>query len=99
MSKLIDRQEVLKVIREMPYIGLMEKEALLDAVKGMHSIEARKKGMWIKVFNVPSDTQHPDICFDRFMCSNCTAQTNRMTDFCPNCGTDMRGEEQDAEIC
>lgn len=35
MSELIDKQAVLKVIREMPYIGLGEKEALLDAIKGM----------------------------------------------------------------
>lgn len=35
MSELVDKQEVLKVIREMPYIGLGEKEALLDAIKGM----------------------------------------------------------------
>ncbi len=39
MSELIDRQEVLKVIREMSYIGLMEKEAVLDAVKGLTAIE------------------------------------------------------------
>ena len=39
MSELIDRQEALNVIREMPYIGLMEKEALLDAVKGLHSAQ------------------------------------------------------------
>ena len=92
MSELVYRQEVLKVIREIPYIILGEKEALLDAVKGLPAIEEHKKGMWIKVFNVPPDTKHNDIFFDRFMCSNCTAQTNRMTDFCPCCGADMREE-------
>ena len=43
MSELVEKQAVLKVIREMPYIGLGEKEALLDAVKGLPTAEDEKE--------------------------------------------------------
>ncbi len=41
MSELVDRQEVLKVIREMnlPLMGCSDTEALLDAIKGLHSAQ------------------------------------------------------------
>ena len=92
MSKLIDRQEVLKVIRETPYIGLMEKEALLDAVKGMHAVEERKKGMWLDSgdYCVCNQCWHTEQQF------NGVEPIPRHTPFCAMCGADMREEKTNA---
>ena len=82
MSKLVDKQEVLKVIREMPYIGLGEKEALLDAVKGLPPVEPNK-GHWDMVRQ------------DRWIyakCSECGKVSDAPTPYCGYCGA-RNGEE------
>lgn len=34
-------------------------------------------------------------CWKEFECSNCNKISNARTDFCPNCGTDMRGKDNE----
>ena len=56
-----------------------------DAVKGVPSIEPRAKGHWIEL---------PGVIGVAY-CSECNYQlTENNTNFCPNCGADMRGEEE-----
>ena len=52
-------------------------------------IEERPKGEWITHSDYP----------DRLICSNCNHKydvwfVNNGTNFCPNCGADMRGENK-----
>ena len=82
MSELVDKQEVLKVVREMPYIGLMEKEALLDAIKGMPRVKP-SQGHWDMVQQ------------DRWIyvkCSECGKVSDAPTPYCGYCGA-RNGEE------
>lgn len=52
----------------------------------------RKKGKWIRISDEPFA--------DRFECSECGKLPPienyewRLSDYCPNCGADMRGEEE-----
>ena len=82
MSELVDKQEVLKVIREIPYIGLMEKEALLDAVKGLPTVK-QSQGHWDMVQQ------------DRWIyakCSECGKVSDAPTPYCGYCGA-RNGDE------
>ena len=78
--RLIDADEVLARI-ENPYQRVEIARWLRDAP----TIEERKTGKWI-----PFD-------YPWYQCSECGAvRENKsfLENYCPNCGADMRGEEQ-----
>ena len=82
MSELVDKQAVLKVIRDMSFIGFQETEALLDAVKGMHPVKP-SQGHWDMVQQ------------DRWIyakCSECGKVSDAPTSYCGYCGA-RNGEE------
>ena len=48
----------------------------------------RKKGKWVLATNFP----YGDDCY---VCNNCKVKLDSMyPNFCPNCGADMRGEQE-----
>lgn len=51
----------------------------------------RKTGKWVRVDEKPYFRKH----FDRVCCSACRAEGISKWSFCPNCGADMRGEQDD----
>ena len=53
------------------------------------SIESRPKGKWIK--NEYDWYYHCSVCKENNLLH--TDETNALSDYCPNCGTDMRGGE------
>ena len=82
MSELVDKQAVLKIIREMPCIIIGEKEALLDAVKGLPTVEP-SQGHWDMVQQ------------DRWIyakCSECGKVSDAPTPYCSYCGA-RNGDE------
>ena len=82
MSELVEKQAVLKVVREMPYIGLGEKEALLDAIKGLPTVK-QSQGHWDMIQQ------------DRWIyakCSECGRVSDAPTLYCGYCGA-RNGDE------
>lgn len=56
----------------------------LEAVEDAPTIEDRKTGKWIDGYK-------------RQTCSVCKQRGYRSWSFCPNCGADMRGEENETD--
>lgn len=99
--RLIDADEVEKYLE--PYdIDSYELQGVLYAISKMPTIEPeRKKGKWIdengnEVPFFKGTTEPSKSCW----CSNCkewlTASDEYPVEgaFCPNCGADMRGEQE-----
>ena len=94
MDDAISRQAVLKLLSTMPPEEAITKAMLIQNVKYMSAAQPeRKKGKWIEV----------DDAYNRIRgrCSACGWEAHMYEDdvvgmwFCPNCGADMRGEEDD----
>lgn len=82
MSDLISRQDAIEVLIKCPGIG----NRALDKIKALPSAE--KKGKWIR--------GDQDKLLGRASCSVCNKWEYQASNFnfCPNCGADMRGEEE-----
>lgn len=52
-----------------------------------YSFPDREKGEWKKIWR-------DDCGFSEYVCSKCDCGEDYVTDFCPNCGADMRGKEE-----
>ncbi len=93
---IIYRQDAIDAIKNIKAItGTFDDEILLiDKVQAqtelmmLPSAEPRKKGKWILHSYMPHNNY----------CSNCEKDSpyNRRWKFCPNCGADMRGEQDDS---
>ena len=97
MSDLISRQAILKHIDKIRYgVQMMDDTHRASIImNGMHLCEdavrnqpsAERKGKWINKPNV----------YGVAYCSECDFELHiNDTNFCPNCGADMRGEENDS---
>lgn len=85
MSDLIDRIELMRQIaefgREIPKDQVMEVIARMEDVE----VEDRPKGEWVNKEGV----------YGAAYCSKCDYELRiNNTNFCPNCGADMRGEDE-----
>ena len=90
MADLIDRIELMRQIadfgREIPKDQVMEVIARMEDVK----VEDRPKGKWVNdVHDIPRCSE----------CGYIPEFNNHIddyyySDFCPNCGADMRGEDE-----
>lgn len=80
--RLIDADDFIAKFDHIP----MVQEAIRKAMDTMPTIEERKTGRWIYA-------RYP---FSK--CSNCECYfdtANNVGSYCPNCGADMRGTEND----
>lgn len=90
MSKLINEEDVIELIRECYYsFSLLESmgdiEGVISDIESLPAIEL-KKGKWIKDNLVG------------WKCSNCGEHIVldiKYGNYCPNCGADMRGERDE----
>lgn len=88
MDKYIKRDDVLALAREYYSQGLKEEAVPVKAIKNIPSVDVAevKRGKWVNG-----------------ECSECggdapfwpMATTYYRSNFCPNCGADMRQEETD----
>ena len=93
MKDLIDRREVLKLLSTIPPEEAMTKAMLIQSVKQIDAAQPeRKRGKWIPVTNGRGGHE----------CSLCHSYASSfqtgdewLTDYCPNCGADMRGEQDE----
>lgn len=56
---------------------------------GIKALKERKHGKWERAQEQPYFRKH----FDIVVCSCCHNRGNKKWNFCPNCGADMRGDD------
>lgn len=91
MADLIERQDAINVFGDVHPLDY-NAQSYLDAIKALPSAQ-RKKGHWIHIGCG---------CFECDQCSELVStnvyRTEKASDsfkFCPNCGADMRGEQDE----
>lgn len=88
MPRLIDADELLEhVWRDR----LDSRERIADLVKFMPTIEERKKGKWIEI----APEEGHDLY--KVKCDRCGWYDFFETNYCGNCGAEMRGAEKREE--
>lgn len=81
---LISRAEAIESVRlESAKRGLLGRGDILDILSALPPAD-RPKGEWIE----------EDEYGDLFVCSECGSANVYKDNFCPNCGADMRGEDE-----
>ena len=87
--RLIDGDDLFTKIRQLPNTGaswLVSAEAVFDAILKAPTIEPqRMKGRWIGVTKTGGA--------ELWKCSECGELELEDSYYCPNCGADMRGED------
>ena len=94
MSDLISRQDALEIIDKMKEIYFDRKVILgkvYDQIKDMPSAEPERKGNWVGIDDEPCETFECDRC--GFVLEDWIQ--GAFYNFCPNCGADMRGEQNE----
>lgn len=95
MSDLIERSEAVDLVRKMQtyklsanadFLLVDQAEVMMELMLLPPAQPERKRGKWILKPNI----------YGVAYCSECDYElhTNN-TNFCPNCGIDMRGEQDD----
>lgn len=91
MADLIDRQAAIESICKVScgggYCGIPCDE--VKAIKQLPSAEPRRRGKWAG----KGDSEG----FGIFICDACGKFAMIKSDFCPNCGADMRPREEEQD--
>ena len=88
--RLIDADALIEDIDGDLTDSIAEGRAI-EKIMNAPTIEERKTGKWLKGDEMPDYPRVPYKSWETY-CSACRSQTEMETDFCPNCGADMRGE-------
>ena len=87
-------------LNENPMMPDIFKPAIQKVIETISECEEPKRGKWIEVVVTKGCCCHSgmNICDSyAFQCSECKELADNATDFCPNCGADMRGEEDEKD--
>ena len=100
--EMIDRKEAIGAVCRTEcglYCG--HDCDVITALRNLPTIEERKKGRWVNGAEIPNKRKRifsEDITY----CSNCHNEAywdaeygQQLFDYCPYCGADMRGEENE----
>ena len=80
MNDLISRREVSMILEKYRV-----PDSVYHEINKLHDFSAdREKGKWEKIWRTDCERSE-------YMCSKCGCGEDYYTDFCPNCGADMRG--------
>ena len=95
--RVLDDVDVVGNEREKFEWGLGLIESYIDDMKDLPSAQPeRKRGAWVGVGFYDEDCGH----HLWYACDKCSYQTTwhmkPIFNFCPNCGADMRGEQDDS---
>ena len=96
MADLIDRQAAIDAVnklvewyKEKWHESRPTSESVIDVLNNLPSAQPeRKKGRWL---DDQGKEKYDGYCAE---CSACGGWSEYITDFCPNCGADMRGESE-----
>ena len=103
MSDLIRREDVIGMLKELEVVEsdnftktdpvtMMIVATIADCIEGIVELPSaepeRKRGEWI--------VHDYALGRERYECSECKGRCDLGYDFCPNCGADMRGGNENA---
>lgn len=89
MNDLISRQAAIDAVNEREWLTRDAKDILTEVIGQLPPAQERKKGKWIP--HEDEDGEHyGDKCSE---CGEWYVMPYGKTNFCPNCGAEMRGEE------
>lgn len=87
----ISREYVLNAMKEEEYYeGYFNDEDIVCNAPSV--VLSRPRGEWIGISYDGYADGYP--VYDEWECSNCGYETEEETRYCPNCGADMRGDEE-----
>ena len=85
----VSRQTVLNLLSTMPQEEAITRAMLVQSVKQMSAAQPeRMRGKWIR----QDDKGKP--LYGWYQCYRCGAVIGGKTNFCSECGADMRGEQE-----
>lgn len=95
MAEYIRREDVIERLVEAFKLQAETAKAIVDAIPAADALE-RKHGKWILVEDY--STEEIEDGEKYWVCSLCgcgsdSYDTTYHTNYCPNCGADMRGED------
>ena len=99
MSDLIERQTAIEIFTQLwDCIGtIMDRDEWEDVCKTtaneLPPAQPRKKGKWIATQEWGGRNYSCSCCKFSFMVDTCMLEP--MWNFCPNCGAEMKGEEDE----
>ena len=105
MDDLISRQAAIDTAKRLHDVALanwketkISANTMIDALKDLPSEEPeRKNGKWIEQDDGWDGVYYEcSVCKEPFTLIDGTPQDN-LYNFCPNCGSDMRGEEHEID--
>ena len=89
MSALVDGCDRDDPYRENPHI-----DAIIDTLENLPSAQPeRKRGDWISLDDFRGKYNEFG-----YKCSECGEQNDYQDNYCPSCGADMRGEQDDSDF-
>ena len=90
-GEYIKKEDALNKVEELKKIHfdrVVVLNKVSDGLNGLptYSFPDREKGEWKKIWR-------DDCECSEYVCSKCDCGEDYVTDFCPNCGADMRGDK------
>ena len=96
MNDLIDRQAAIDAVNTALFPKINTAKDAEKALKGVPSAQPeRKKGKWIPQDHNKTNGRASTLVYYYPKCSVC-GHCGNYTNFCSNCGADMRGEQDDS---
>lgn len=88
LRRVLDDADLVGVEREKYEWGLGLIESYISDMKDLPSAQPFNKGLWVKQEIAPQTLRFCSLC-------GCKKPRGVVGNFCPNCGADMRGEEDE----
>lgn len=101
---ILDKYYALEKADNQYQLGIIDEQTKISIIKFLNSLPStrseRKTGHWERHNTYHGDDTSGSVDPD-WRCSECGGQANvnvwymyDLTDFCPHCGADMRGEQE-----
>lgn len=100
MSRYIDADEILKKKWDVPFNGKYIQVVDVGDIEDMPTADVKEvvRGEWIQMGSRTrcSNYRCSNYRCTNYRCTNCTKVNDEISDFCPMCGADMRGRDNES---